>query len=382
MPGLKDFLKKKDKIINEEAPAASALHPPPAPEFTFIRTTTNFQEVLEPPTHPLDADHAHRPRDSKDKRRSLGLRGFSSSPGTKDLSSEAQRSSQQLGVRPRGERRLSDRLHLHRRSRSASAEASNNLPENLPAAPEALAARPKDKAADDAAAQASKEQQEHREAQWEKRATILAMSSPFRETETAASGPSRSRSPSILDAKGDINIQEAIRLHEEGRLKESSEMFGALANPKGANNALAQVLYGLGLRHGWGIPVDPEKAIYYLSLAASNSASIEEQALSSGMKKGGSAKGELVLAIFELANCFRNGWGVGKDPVAARQYYETAANLGDTDAMEEAAWCYVEGFGGAKDKFKAAQYLRLAEEKGSKGVAQSWIWKDKYNAPK
>jgi TPR repeat protein len=68
------------------------------------------------------------------------------------------------------------------------------------------------------------------------------------------------------------------------------------------------------------------------------------------MKKGGAAKGELVLAIFELANCFRHGWGVQKDAVAARQYYETAANLGDTDAMNEAAWCYLEGFGGKKDK--------------------------------
>jgi hypothetical protein len=36
------------------------------------------------------------------------------------------------------------------------------------------------------------------------------------------------------------------------------------------------------------------------------------------MKKGGAAKGELVLAIFELANCFRHGWGIQKDPVAAK----------------------------------------------------------------
>lgn len=50
-----------------------------------------------------------------------------------------------------------------------------------------------------------------------------------------------------------------------------------------------------------------------------------------------------------------------------RQYYETAANLGDTgmpsvtysiqrpkltiaDAMNEVAWCYLEGFGTKKDK--------------------------------
>lgn len=68
------------------------------------------------------------------------------------------------------------------------------------------------------------------------------------------------------------------------------------------------------------------------------------------MKKGGAAKGELVLAMYELANCFRNGWGIKKDPVAAKQYYETAANLGDTDAMNEVAWCYLEGFGTKKDK--------------------------------
>lgn len=37
------------------------------------------------------------------------------------------------------------------------------------------------------------------------------------------------------------------------------------------------------------------------------------------MKKGGAAKGELVLAIFELANCFRHGWGVSVDKVAAKQ---------------------------------------------------------------
>lgn len=68
------------------------------------------------------------------------------------------------------------------------------------------------------------------------------------------------------------------------------------------------------------------------------------------MTKGGAAKGELVLAMFELANSFRHGWGVKKDAAAARQYYETAANLGDTDAMNEAGWCYLEGFGGKKDK--------------------------------
>ena len=115
-------------------------------------------------------------------------------------------------------------------------------------------------------------------------------------------------------------------------------------------NSLEVADDSIRIRHGWGVTPDASLAITYLSYAASNSASIESLALAAGIKKGGAAKGELVLAIYELANCFRNGWGVPKDPIAARSYYETAANLGDTDAMNEVAMCYEEGFGGKKDR--------------------------------
>lgn len=96
-------------------------------------------------------------------------------------------------------------------------------------------------------------------------------------------------------------------------------------------------------------------------MAAANSAEVEKLALGAGMKKGGAAKGELVLAMYELANCFRNGWGIKKDPAAAKQYYETAANLGDTDAMNEVAWCYTEGFGTKKDKVSKPCRLSSAQ---------------------
>jgi hypothetical protein len=72
-------------------------------------------------------------------------------------------------------------------------------------------------------------------------------------------------------------------------------------------------------RHGWGCEPIPEKAVFYLSAAAKNAADVESLALQAGLKKGGAAKGELVLAIFELANCFRQGWGIDKDPIAAKQ---------------------------------------------------------------
>ena len=372
MNGLKDLLKKKDNITKNAQPPSK-----PAdlavPEFRIIRTTTETEEIIEPPHFEVDdvkpANAGKEPK--RERRRTLFSR--SASAGTPKNADKTRTSldgedtkGSSLAIRPKNERRLSERLHIGGRSRSKTNETtSSHLPENLPAAPDAVSV-PSIRV--DGADDGNKYANAQREAQWEKRATILASSPSLldnnkinndensedragrpRETISIAT-PNRDRSRSISDQQGDVNIQEAIRLHEEGDLASSTHMFGRLADPKGANNALSQVLYGLALRHGWGIPPEPDKAIHYLSLAASNSAAVEQAALAAGMTKGGAAKGELVLAIFELANCFRYAWGVKKDPIAARQYYETAANLGDTDALEEAAWCYLEGFGGPKDK--------------------------------
>ncbi|KAF2088070.1 HCP-like protein [Saccharata proteae CBS 121410] len=353
---LKDLLKKKDRIRDEGATNdATASIAKPAdvdvPEFTFMRTTTTTQEFIKPPSFPGD------PKAASIFRRSTNSPLSPSPEGEQPLKS------------PRSEKRISELLHLGGRSRSNSNSNSVKLPTDLPTI--------------DAGVARSAEQ----EAQWEKRATLLARGTTIRRHGTATStaqgvdgSRSRSRSPSpgVNDVGGDTNIQEAIRLHEAGELEQSTKMFGKLADPNGANNALSQVLYGLALRHGWGCEPDTERAITYLTHAATNSAEVESLALSAGMQKGGAAKGELVLAIYELANCFRNGWGVKKDAAAARQYYEVAANLGDPDGCNEAAWCYLEGFGGKKDKFKAAQFYRLAEEKGNKTIGNSWIWKEKY----
>jgi hypothetical protein len=349
MPGLKDLLKKKERTSED---AHQQLAPPAAhPEFTFIRSTTESEEVIQPPTYTDDDD---APRTSKDKRRTLGFRHSfhsvtSTSSSSPPLPAAADPSSQPLPSRPKGERRLSQRLHLHRRDRSRSTSAeysSSNLPHDLPEAPDAVAsprASRLDGGDEDDEGEAAA--QERREEQWEKRATMLAKNSPFRdgqfqaehgEQRVSASGSENGRKGTGTDATTtttmtttgtDVKMQEAIRLHETGDIRRSTEMFATLADPRGANLALAQVLYGLALRHGWSCQVDAERAVHYLSLAAANSASIEEQALASGLRRGGAAKGELVLAIYELANCFRYGYGVKRDAVAARQYYETAANL-------------------------------------------------------
>lgn len=325
---LRDLIRKKDQIESDQT-VVSPNRLPQATEFTFVRTDTHTEEYVQPPAFGNDNDPL--PSKSEDSpRKSFARFGRSS-----------RASAQEPSPSPTGKehKRLSQRLNL-RKDRSAST-SSTHLPQDLPHIED-------DYRTDD---------REDAEAKWEDRALRLANKSPnsttFPPTEAmsqlglGSTSQSPSRPRSVSDAASDVNIQEAIRLHESGQLEKATDMFRQLA---GQGNVLSQVLYGLSLRHGWGCKPDPQQAVTYLSQAASNSAEIEAQALQAGMKKGGAAKGELVLAIFELANCFRNGWGVPVDKVAARHYYETAANLGDTDAMNEAAWCYMEGFGGKKDK--------------------------------
>lgn len=112
--------------------------------------------------------------------------------------------------------------------------------------------------------------------------------------------------------------------------------------------------------------MDHVRAFAYLQRAAR--ASLDDE----------NGEGETVLALFEIGNCYRYGWGVAKDFVAAREYYLTAAELGDGDAMNEVAWCFLEGVGGGKDKVRAAGFYRRAEGAGCAIVGNTWIHKDKY----
>lgn len=359
--GLRDKFRKKHDS-DDEPSAGSA-----PPEFTFIRTDTHSAEVIYPPS----ADPSRAPGQllsadpRSDSKQRLSLDVFRSGSHSRSPSVSSNKSS--------ATKRLSQRLHLSR-----APSSSENVPEHLPA----IVGGDEDK--------------DGAESQWEKRATMLA-----RENEKHRSrpgSPTHGEAPPVIpklrlgDDSGrstptpttpqektvssqaiDEDIQQAIRLHEAGELEKSTALFGRLADPKGANNPLSQVLYGLalryvclphgcverhavpshwrpcvlrrdassgrcvghatvglpnnrdrhkltrGARHGWGCQPDTAKAVTYLSAAASNAADVEHLALQAGLKKGGAAKGELVLAIFELANCFRQGWGIPKDPIAAKQ---------------------------------------------------------------
>jgi hypothetical protein len=230
---LRDLLKKKDKL-EPESPTTEAL--PPPPQITFMRSDTHTQEVLsladDPPNEfydrPASADgssEGHRARFS----RLTGRSRSGSAASDASRSSETSKSKE----RPRDSKRLSERLGLRKQ------ESSAVVPEDLPDIQDG---------------------QDGDGDAWEQRATILA-----RENEKSRSRPATPVNDDVPDvgdlklAEGkeggivaskstDDNIQEAIRLHEAGELKEATRMFGRLADPNGENNALSQVLYALALR--------------------------------------------------------------------------------------------------------------------------------------
>jgi hypothetical protein len=171
---LKDLLKKKDKIEVESSQQDDALQPPEGvPQFTFLRTTSTSQEVIEPPIYPGDAaPQEHHKRLSRFRRHTNAA---STTPPERHRSV-----STGLEAKPELGRRLSERLHLARPSRSAST-SSVNIPESLPKEPEGGAAKG-----------------EEEEAQWEKRATLLAKSNPN------IPGEGGNTAVGLSDATGDV----------------------------------------------------------------------------------------------------------------------------------------------------------------------------------
>ncbi|KAI4233452.1 MAG: hypothetical protein L6R40_007049 [Gallowayella cf. fulva] len=175
---LRDLLKKKEKIKGDagQKEAPSTEDSPPT-QFTFMRTDTNTQEVISPPTFPED----HVPQSKKDSHEKKRFSRFRSASNASTASNASKVS----------EKRLSSRLHLGSHSRTSSV-GSANVPSDLPAI--------NDDAGDG----------EDKEAQWENRATILAQKNPVvkqgRSRDNSVEGSSLSGRPPIVrhisDAKG------------------------------------------------------------------------------------------------------------------------------------------------------------------------------------
>ncbi|KAJ1310745.1 hypothetical protein OPQ81_009267 [Rhizoctonia solani] len=186
---------------------------------------------------------------------------------------------------------------------------------------------------------------------------------------------SRSGSPNKPVSAAQQALQMGISAHEQNNLRESARYFERSATIEGGCG-VGMLMWGLSLRHGWGCRKDERTGFKWLRKAAEAAVTDLEAARSGEEAKA--VKNELVLAIYEVGQCFFHGWGVGQDKVMAVSYFQVAARLGDCDAQQELAFCYLNGKGCKKDMRQAARWYRAAAAQGASTVGLAWIYKPKY----
>ncbi|KAG8935113.1 hypothetical protein FRC02_008575 [Tulasnella sp. 418] len=182
-------------------------------------------------------------------------------------------------------------------------------------------------------------------------------------------------------------LQMGITAHENNKLPESASYFELSATLDGGCG-FGMLMWGLSLRSGWGVKKDEKMGFKWLRRAAEWAVEDLEGAVKSNGSSAGHAppggrleavQSELVLAIYEVGQCFFHGWGVAQDKKMAVSYFQVAARLGDADAQQELGFCYANGKGCKKDRKEAAKWYRLAAAQGISTVGLAWIYKEKYS---
>lgn len=107
-------------------------------------------------------------------------------------------------------------------------------------------------------------------------------------------------------------LQLGIQNHEANRLRESAVCFEKSAKENGGCGG-GMLMWGLTLRHGWGCEKNEKVGFKWLSKAAESAIADLETARNFHGKDTQLVKDELVLAIYEVGQCFFHGWGTSKD---------------------------------------------------------------------
>ena len=123
-------------------------------------------------------------------------------------------------------------------------------------------------------------------------------------------------------------LQEGIQHHEEDRLREAAIAFERSAKTPGGSG-VGMLMWGLTLRHGWGCPKDESLGFSWLRRAAEAAVGDLERARA-GLDVS-AVRGELVLAIYEVGQCFFHGWGVKKDQKMAVVSLPCRWSMGDAN---------------------------------------------------
>ncbi|KAG6864838.1 hypothetical protein C0991_006862 [Blastosporella zonata] len=172
-------------------------------------------------------------------------------------------------------------------------------------------------------------------------------------------------------------LQLGITHHEANRLPEAAACFEKSAK-EGGGCGVGMVMWGLTLRHGWGCEKNEKVGFKWLQRAAESAVGDLENERIGGGVNSTAIKTELVLAIYEVGQCFFHGWGVSKDQKMGVSYYAVAARLGDPDAQCDLAFALSNGKGCKKDRKEAAKWYRAAVAQGASDIGLAWIYKEKF----
>jgi len=124
-----------------------------------------------------------------------------------------------------------------------------------------------------------------------------------------------------MPEKAEDFVRQGIEYHETGDIAKATHFFRTAAE---LGDPVGMLMYGLAVRHGWGCAANRQLAFQYLQKSAEHAVG---DLKSRDSFASTAAKGELVLAIYELGICFRHGWGAAKNKKTAAYYFEIAANL-------------------------------------------------------
>ncbi len=141
-----------------------------------------------------------------------------------------------------------------------------------------------------------------------------------------AHGSTDSGPPTSTTNQTAISPQECLLLgishHEADRLEESAYWFEKAANENGGCG-VGMFMWGLSLRHAWGVERDERAAFWWLRRAAECAVADMErtrEARPDGAdgdidkeRDRKAVQSELVLAVYEVGQCFFHGWGVETD---------------------------------------------------------------------
>ncbi|KAJ2772129.1 hypothetical protein IWQ57_001896, partial [Coemansia nantahalensis] len=197
---------------------------------------------------------------------------------------------------------------------------------------------------------------------------------PARAAGQSPAARGRAASDKPAQELGEEYFQKAVGFHEQGDLVSAAGYFKRAADK---HNPLGMLFYGLSLRHGWGCQANEHLAFVFLQRAGET---VVPHVKDMDPAVAGIAREELAMAIYELGQSYRQGWGVSRNKKTAAYYFEVAADLGDADAQADVAACYEKGDGVKRNMKRAAHYYRLAHRQGVELFGTSWIFKKKYDS--